>query len=172
MKSGRLVAFLLMGAGALLVVLGVAWLGGGIAEGRMRITGALIGGILLAGLAVPLFGGGIYLLMQSRQEAAEDVEQEQLRKILDIVKTRGQVPVSDLAIELGVNRQEIQDMIHRLVGMGVFSGYVHWEEGVLYSEDAAGLRELDRCKHCGGELEIAGKGVVTCPYCGTEYFLN
>lgn len=172
MKSGRLVAVLLLGAGALVVVLGVAWLGGGIAEGRMRMTGALIGGILLAGLTVPLFGGGIYLLMRSRQEAVENVEQEQLRKILDIVKTRGQVPVSDLAIELGVNRQRIQDMIHSLVGMGVFSGYVHWEEGVLYSEDAAGLRELDRCKHCGGELEVAGKGVITCPYCGAEYFLS
>lgn len=172
MKSGRVVAFLLLGAAALLVVLGVAWLGGGVAEGRLRLTGALLGGVLLAALALPLLGGGVFLLLRSRQEMAKDAEQDQLRKILDIVQSRGKVPVSDLAIEIGINRVEVQEKIHALVGMGVFSGFINWEEGILYSEDAAGLRELERCKFCGGELTLAGKGVVTCPYCGAEYFLN
>jgi hypothetical protein len=80
--------------------------------------------------------------------------------------------VSELVIELGSSQQDVQDMIHALVGMGVFSGFINWEEGTLYSEDASGLRDLERCKYCGGELDLAGKGVVTCPYCGTEYFLN
>lgn len=172
MKSGRLVAFLLMGAALVLVLLGVVWLGGGVAEGRLRLSGALLGGVLLAALAIPLFGGGIYLLMRSRSEAEQDAEQAQLRKILDIVKTRGQVPISDLTIELGTNSQDVQDKIHALVGMGVFSGYVNWEEGILYSADAAGLRGMERCKYCGGELKLAGKGVISCPYCGTEYFLS
>lgn len=172
MKSGRTVAFLLLGAAALLIILGVAWLGGGVAEGRLRLTGALLGGVLLAGLALPLLGGGVYLLLRSRQEAELDAKQDQLRKILDMVESRGQLPVSDLAIELGINRIEVQEKVHALVGMGVFSGFINWEEGVLYSEDAAGLRDLERCKYCGGELKLAGKGVVTCPYCGTEYFLS
>ncbi len=172
MKSGRTVAILLLGGAALLVILGIAWLGGGMAEGRLRLTGALLGGVLLAALALPLLGGGVYLLARSRREEALDAERDQLRKILDMVESRGQMPVSDLAIELKVNRIEVQEKIHALVGMGVFSGFVNWEEGVLYSEDAAGLRDLERCKYCGGELKLAGKGVVTCPYCGTEYFLS
>ena len=28
------------------------------------------------------------------------------------------------------------------------------------------------CEVCGGQLELAGPGVIRCPYCGTEYFLE
>jgi len=171
-KSGRLVGLLLIGGAVLVLIVGGAWLAGGISEGTLRATGALLGGALLVVILVPLFGAGLFLLVRSGREAVEEAARDELRKILDIVKSRGQLPISDLAIELGANRREVQDKIHALVGMGVFSGYINWEEGVLYSQDASGLRELERCKHCGGELKLAGKGVVTCPYCGTEYFLS
>jgi tRNA(Ile2) C34 agmatinyltransferase TiaS len=65
----------------------------------------------------------------------------------------------------------VQNQVHALVGMGVFSGYVNWDDGVLYSAEAANLRDLERCKYCGGELKLVGKGVISCPFCGTEYFL-
>jgi len=88
------------------------------------------------------------------------------------VKSRGQVRVDDLALEMNISRDEIKDIVHRLVGLQVFSGYINWNEGgVLYSQDASQLRELDKCKNCGGEIKLAGRGVATCPFCGTEYFL-
>jgi tRNA(Ile2) C34 agmatinyltransferase TiaS len=62
-------------------------------------------------------------------------------------------------------------MLHELVGMGLFAGYVNWDEGMLYSRQASELRQLSQCENCGGQLELAGKGVIRCPYCGTEYFL-
>jgi hypothetical protein len=167
-----LVGLLLIGGSILVLIVGGARLVGGISEGTMRTTGALLGGALLVIILLPMFGGGLFLLVRSGREAVEEAERDELRKILDMVKSRGQLPISDLAIELGANQREVQDKIHALVGMGIFSGYINWEEGVLYSQDAAGLRDLERCKYCGGELKLAGKGVVTCPYCGTEYFLS
>jgi hypothetical protein len=77
-----------------------------------------------------------------------------------------------LAIELQTTRDQVQAMIHELVGLGLFSGYINWEKGMLYSREASQLRNLDRCLNCNGQLALAGKGVVTCPYCGTEYFLE
>jgi hypothetical protein len=171
-KSGRIVAFILAGAGLLVLVVGGLWLGGGLAEGNLRLTGALLGVGLMVVLIIPLIGAAIYLFVRSGREVAEDEERADLRKILDMVKSRGQLPISDLVLELGESRNQVQDKIHSLVGMGVFSGYINWEEGTLYSEEAAGLRDLERCKYCGGEVKFAGKGVMTCPYCGTEYFLN
>ena len=56
--------------------------------------------------------------------------------------------------------------------MGLFSGYINWDEGMLYSVEARNLRELENCRVCQGKLELAGKGVVQCPYCDTEYFLD
>jgi len=31
---------------------------------------------------------------------------------------------------------------------------------------------LSNCQHCNGSLELAGKGIVRCPFCGTEYYLD
>lgn len=158
--------------GVVLGFLGTAWLISQVVDGRMQSGGALLGAILLAILVLPLSGLGVVLMVRSGREAQEDQERGELRKILDMVKSKGQVPISELVIDLGSTRKEVQDQIHALVGMGLFSGYINWEEGTLYSAEAANLRDLERCKHCGGELTLAGKGVVACPYCGTEYFLT
>lgn len=172
MNSGRLVGILMIAAGVVLALVGVAWLGSNLAGGGLQITGAVLGGALLAIVILPLLGIGVYLIVRGGQEAKEDAERAALRKILDLVKSRGQIPISELVIELGTAQRQVQDQIHALVGMGLFSGYINWEEGVLYSSEAANLRDLERCKHCGGEVKFAGKGVLTCPYCGTEYFLS
>jgi hypothetical protein len=114
----------------------------------------------------------VFLLVRSRREAVEEAERASLRRILDLVKSRGQIPVSDIVLELRSSREKVQRQVHALVGMGLFSGYINWDDGVLFSAEAAGLRTLDRCKYCGGELKLGGKGVVVCPYCGAEYFLT
>ena len=93
------------------------------------------------------------------------------RQLLGMVKARGQVNIADLALGRQTPRDDVQRMIYELVNMGLYSGYINWAEGTLYSSQASELRELDRCKNCSGQLELAGKGVIRCPYCGTEYFL-
>jgi hypothetical protein len=144
-----------------------------------RNEGSLTGGAAVLGMALgiivlslPQLGFGFYLLSKGQGEAVTAARAGKQRQLLGVVKTRGQVEVSELAIELQASRDEVQDMIHELVGMGLFSGYINWEKGMLYSREASQLRELSRCLNCNGQLTLAGKGVVTCPYCGTEYFLD
>ncbi|MBI4770904.1 MAG: hypothetical protein HY784_10980 [Chloroflexi bacterium] len=173
MKSGRVVGILLIFGGAALGLIGGLWLAAGVLGrgGSLQVTGALLGGGLLAVVVLPVIGVGVFLVVRSGQEAKAGEETAKMRKVLDIVKSRGQVPVSDLVLELKSSRDQVQGWIHSLVGMGVFSGFINWDEGVLYSAEAAQLRNLDKCKHCGGELNLAGRGVLRCSYCGTEYFL-
>jgi hypothetical protein len=160
-------------AGALVVALiGGAWIAASLSGGNLRAGGALLGAALLAVPVLVLAGAGVFLLASSRGEAARSEEQEQLRRILNVVESHGSIPIADLVMEVGSTRQRVQDQIHSLVGMGLFSGYINWDDGVLYSAQAASLRSLERCKRCGGQLKLAGKGVVRCPYCGTEYFLS
>jgi hypothetical protein len=140
---------------------------------RLAPAGAVLGfGLLFVVLVAPLAGGGIYAVVRGRREAETDRQAKMQRKILDMVKARGQVSISDIIVELQSSLPEVQDMIYKLVGMGVFSGYINWDEGTLYSEQASALRDLEECRNCGGQLSLAGKGVVKCPYCGTEYFLT
>jgi len=173
----RAVGILLIVAGVGVCLLGSVWLvisaiSAPSNQGGSSLAGAVLGlALLVVVLVAPLIGGGILTLLRSRHEASDTKEAGQLRRILDMVKTRGEVRVSDVIIELQSDMPTVQRMIYDLVGMGVFSGYVNWDEGVLYSTEARQIRELQQCKHCGGNVAFAGKGVLKCPFCGTEYFL-
>lgn len=141
-------------------------------EGTRSAGAATLGfGIFAVVLLVPL-GAGVFMLWKGGQEAKASGRAQKQRQLLNMVKTRGQVAISDLAIEMDVSRDQVQHMLHDLVGKGLFSGYVNWDEGVLYSRQASQLRERTTCEVCGGQLELAGQGVIRCPFCGTEYFLE
>ena len=178
MNSGRVLGAVLL-FGGILVGLGCgAFIVYGLVTPQYGFSGggAILGGILLLAVVVPVAAVGAYLLIRGGREAAQ-VQREQAtgvkqRQLLDMVKTRGQVPIADLVFELKSTRDDVQRWVHDLVGMGIFSGYVNWDEGILYSTEASQLRDLTRCKHCGGEVQLAGKGIVRCAYCGTEYFLS
>jgi hypothetical protein len=171
-NNSRLVGMILIGAG-ILVFLGVAVvsvfssLG---AEGS-SLGGVVLGLVLSLFIAIPLVAGGIYLLVRGRSEAARQTQAVRQRRILDMVKTRGQVAISDMVLDLNATTEQVRQDIHTLVGMGLLTGYVNWDKGLLYSTEAAQLKNNNTCPNCGGQLTLAGKGVIICPYCGTEIFL-
>jgi hypothetical protein len=142
-------------------------------EGLLTASGAALGIVLgFLVLVLPQLGFGAFLFWKGGQDAAITARAQKQRQLLDIVKTQGQIGISDLVIELNSSRDKVQQMLYQLVGMGLFSGYVNWDEGMLYSRQARELRQLKNCEVCNGELELAGKGVIRCPFCGTEYFLE
>ena len=94
------------------------------------------------------------------------------RRLLDMLMTRGQLSIVDVALELGRTREQIESDLYDLVGLGLFTGYVDWRKGVLHSVEAAQLEARTTCPNCGGELVLAGKGLIKCPYCGAEIFLG
>ena len=134
-------------------------------------AGGLVLGLVISILiALPLVGAGVFLIVRGQGEAIEQANLSRQRKILDMVKTRGQVDISDLVFELKANTDQVRDDIYRLVGLGLFTGYVNWDKGVLYTREASQLKG-NTCPNCGGEQAFAGKGVIECQHCGTEIFL-
>jgi hypothetical protein len=172
MNTGRLVGIILIVVGFGVAVIAGLWLSLQLSNEQITAGGAVVGaGIAFIPVAL-LAGFGIYMYVQGGKEAVQESEMQKQRQLLDIVKSRGQVGVSDLALEMGVSVDQVKNMVHQLVGLQVFSGYINWDKGTLYSTDASQLRELDKCKNCGGAIQLVGKGVVTCKFCGTEYFLT
>jgi hypothetical protein len=160
--------------GIVLMVVGLgfaAWLASGMAEAVSRgdsITGYILGLVLFT---LPWFAVSLYMLLASRGEIKEESKADKERTILGAVMTRGRVSVADLAIECDLTREQVRDYIYDLIGKDLFRGYVNWEKGELVSAEAAQIK-ADVCPNCGGKVEIAGKGLVRCPFCGTETYLS
>jgi hypothetical protein len=171
--SGRLVGSILIGAGLFLGVVIPLWLYLGTEEGTLEGSGAVFGLALFYGiLVIPLLGGGLYFVRRGQAEAKELSRVQEQRKLLGIIGTRGQIAIPDLVLEMNTTRDRVQNDLYELVNRGLFSGYVDWSKGMLYSVEASRLQGQQTCPNCGGALELAGKGLVKCPYCGAEIFLQ
>jgi len=172
MNTGKTIGLILAIVGIGICLLSALWVGVGYASDNYETLAAPVLGLGLAFIiAAPLVGAGVFMFIRGQREATEFAEVEKERKLLGMVQAQGQIAVSDAALELDASRDQVKAWVYDLVNKGLFAGYINWDDGMLFSRDAAQLRG-DRCPNCSGELELAGKGVVECPYCGAEIFLT
>jgi hypothetical protein len=172
MNQGRLSGLILMIIGLVMAVITGLFLAVRMGEEGSTMLATILGAGLAAMIILPMVGFGYFLWVKGGQDAEQDSVMEKQRQLLDIVKSRGEVRVNELAVEMGVPVDRVKNMVHQLVGLQVFSGYINWDDGILFSSDASQLREMQQCQKCGGNIKLVGKGVSQCPYCGTEYFLT
>lgn len=97
---------------------------------------------------------------------------EKQNRLLALIEAHAQISLGDIVSQLHVPLEIVKEWIYSLVREGKYTGYIHWEEGILYSREAKALHAIGRCPHCGGKLEMAGKGIVQCEYCSTDIFLG
>ncbi len=166
--QGRTLGFILLAIAVIVFLVAVGWLLTEQTSAGGRVLGLLI--VLLV-FVLPLGGGGLYLLTKGRQERAEYAEIAKQKKILNMVLAQGKVTLSEVALELNAPREKVEDYVRDLVGKNLFSGAINWQDGVLWSKQASQMKADRKCPNCGGQVELAGKGVVKCPYCGSEVFL-
>ncbi len=166
--GGRIVGLTIMAISAILFL---GWTATVVTTGT-NAGGIVIGLFLALIVCAPLLGIGFYLWRKGQQEETEFAQVAQEKKILNMVLTQGQVTVQEIIVELQQPRESVEDMIRTLVGKKLFSGAINWEEGLLYSVDSQKLTDGRNCPNCGGELELAGKGLIQCGYCGSEVFLT
>jgi hypothetical protein len=156
-------------AGIALLLLGFAiggFLGSGLSEGKLQISGFMLGIILFV---LPFLGGGVYVFWRGSQEARESLRVRREKEILSMIETQGRAKIPDICLTLKLDRPSVETLVRDLVGKGLFMGSINWKEGVLISAEAKEAGE-GRCPHCGGELQMAGKGLIRCRFCGSEIY--
>jgi hypothetical protein len=168
--SGKTVGIILIAVGLVIPALGIVW--GLVNLGDELETSGFVFVVALAVIiGLPFLGVGAYMVVRGRAEEAQMAEVQKQKHILNMVVTQGQISIAEAALELDASRDQIKTWVYDLVGKGLFSGYINWDDGLLISRRAAELRG-NKCPNCGGEIELSGKGVVSCPYCGTDVFLT
>ena len=170
--GGKTVGLVLMIVSAVLLLVFGAWLLTAFSTDETTSSGAVLGLLLAVGVMAPLFGIGAYLFRKGGQEQREYAQVAKEKQILNAVLTRGQVTVAELVAEMQLPQEEIERMIHDLVGKQLFSGAINWDKGLLYSVESQKLTGDQKCPNCGGDLKFAGKGLIVCPYCGSQVFLT
>lgn len=170
--GGRSIGGILIGVSAILLIAFAGWLIAVFSEGDITRGGLILGIFLALAVIAPIMGIGFYLIRKGASESTQYETVQKQKKLLNIVLTQGKVTIPALMVELELPRNEVEDLIRDLVGKKLFSGAVHWEKGILYSAESTSLLEDRTCPNCGGQLTFAGKGLVVCPYCGSEVFLT
>ena len=104
------------------------------------------------------------------REVGKALDRPTRQEVLERVLTRGRCKFEVLANELGVSPQMIEEAIYDVVGLKLFTGYVNWPGREIIALEAEQISG-DKCPNCGGAIELAGKGMARCPYCGAQTFL-
>ena len=170
--SGRTVGILIVIGGFILACGGIAVSIASVSVDPNGTAGGMVLGVVLSLLvAAPVIGFGVFLFWRGRKELIELTRIKKQKTILNMVKTQGQVDVSEVALELGVSSEDVKTLIYDLVGKGLFHGYINWDDGILYSRQASALQGATTCPNCGGQQEFVGKGIIQCRHCGAQIFL-
>jgi len=161
--QGKILALLLVGVAIAVAIF--LWLG--VSAGQLEPTGFAAGFILFV---LPFLAAAAYLLYQSFTESGQLNSLAKEQRVLDALRSRGKTTFTELSKETGLGEDEVKRSVEGLVGKNLFTGYISWKAGELYSKETGDLASGKACPNCGAKLEIAGKGMVKCAYCGTEIF--
>jgi DNA-directed RNA polymerase subunit RPC12/RpoP len=169
--GGKTIGVILIAVGLVLLLAVAAMLGVFSASTGLNAGGLALGVVLIIVIVLPIIAAGVFLTVKGGQEASEMAEVAQEKKLLNMIVTQGKISIGEAALELRLTRDQVKDYVYDLVGKGLFTGYVNWDDGMLISQQASQMPK-NKCPNCGGQLELAGKGTVTCPYCGTDIFMS
>ncbi len=171
--QGRVIGVILLAVALIALLIAVSLMLAQVSAGENTVSGAILGILLVSVIVVlPLGGGGIYLMSKGKQETAEFAEIQKEKTILNMVLAQGKVTLAEAALETHATRDQVEGYVRDLVGKNLFSGAIDWKGGVLYSKQAQEMKADQKCPNCGGQLELVGKGMIKCPYCGSEVFLS
>ncbi|MEM7336959.1 MAG: hypothetical protein AAF490_33110, partial [Chloroflexota bacterium] len=92
-------------------------------------------------------------------------------QMASIVQAKGQLQLQDLSQEMKVPEALLKEWLYQQGRLGHFSGYVDWENGVVYSRQREDLLKEKNCPNCAAELNVLGQGIIGCQYCQAEIFV-
>jgi hypothetical protein len=130
----------------------------------------VLGGIIGFAVVAPFIIGGVYQFWRGTNTEIElNAEMPAQRELMDRLRERPN-SLSELAKHLQLAPDEVLSIIEQLHKLDLFHGY-RTPEGQIIYVDMETIRSLTRCAVCSTAIKGLPQQVVTCPKCGSEYYL-
>jgi hypothetical protein len=108
---------------------------------------------------------------ESQMVFSEERYARKERDLVSVVYGREQASLNDLTRELKLSQTRLVELLKASMQRGVFAGFVDWKQQLVSSAEVSTLRGAGSCPGCGGQMNLAGRGVEVCPFCRAEVFL-
>jgi hypothetical protein len=109
-------------------------------------SGALLTRALIAfAIVLPIMLFGIYFYVTSDRDLVSSTlsDTELQLKLIDIIRERKRVSLEDLAAELQVDMTAITRLVEDLDALDLFTGYIDWNNRVVYAVRPNELRDTN-----------------------------
>jgi len=113
----------------------------------------------------------VYLDADVKMAFSPERYRQKQRDLVSVVWGRGKATLAQLATELRLSPPRVHELLVESMRAGVFTGFVDPRTEEVVSAAATDLRQGRRCPSCGGQMDLAGRGLVVCSYCRAEVFL-
>ncbi|MEZ4571263.1 MAG: hypothetical protein R2849_13235 [Thermomicrobiales bacterium] len=115
-NSSQIVGIGLVAVGSILAIAIGGWLVAGLVSSDLEAGGAILGGIFgFIFLVAPLIGVGSFILVRSRSESRQMDQVALQRQLLARIELAGEIGIADLALEVGLTRDEVRANLVDLV---------------------------------------------------------
>ena len=114
------------------LLLGMAFMGFLVAQrqaGELTAGGFWVGVLLMVLVMSPLLGVGVHVWRRGVIETKEVERMERQRRLLGAIQAHGKIALAELAIQSGMPVEQVRDWIYDLERLGLFTGYIDWQEG-------------------------------------------
>jgi hypothetical protein len=112
---------------------------------------------------------GLYFVVTTNQTAPTAPEMETPLLIVDTLRGRGQITLTDLSIELMLPAQELHIALQEITNLQIFNGYINETRGVISALDPAIIPTISRCIVCNTSLRVQAP-YTACNTCHTDYY--
>lgn len=119
------------------------WLAAQPGRAEMSLSELALGGIVAFVVVTPIYLFGTYWYVQGSRDIPDvgTSEMEIQRALIDLMRVRREISFAEAAAELEIDQATVREQIESLMALGIFTGRVDWDAGVIHAEDALMLSD-------------------------------
>lgn len=125
----------IIGLGFAIAVIAGLWVAVQVSAGFA--FGSVIGTALIAFVPSAIlvgYGAYGYIIADQPPDEIPHVDVRHQRELVDLIHLQGAISITEAAQKLDISENDVRDAVRQLLELQIFTGWVDWNEDMLYSQ--------------------------------------